>query len=589
MSPSDEEPPVNSMRPPTRVAQYLPGVYTLKHYDRSWLRHDLLAGVALTAFMIPVGMGYAQAAGLPPITGMYATIFPLLAYALLGPSRIMVLGPDSSLAAVIAAIVLPLAAGDEARAVPLAAMLSILTGVATAVAGLSRIGFVTELLSRPVQLGYLTGVALLIVVGQVPKLCGISVSADSVIEQAIAFARAVAAGKANLPSIALGGGAIVVIALGRRFAPRAPGSLVAVVLGIVAVQVLGLSTWGVKLVGQLPQGLPRLGLPDVTLREVGALVSGAVGIALVAVADTTVLSQSLAAKQGDEVDPDQELIALGAANVASGFFGGFAISASSSRTPVAIAAGAKTQLTGVFGAAAVLVLIVAGPGLLQSLPMPVLSGVVLVAAYGLVDFQGIRHLFSASRSEFALWLVGFLSVAFLGVLQGIFLTVLLSLGDFVRRAWRPHDAVLGRVSGLKGYHDISRHPSSRRIPGLVLYRFDAPLFFANARHFRARVRELCRMASSPVRWVVIAAEPITDIDTTAASVIADLHDDLKERGVTLVFAELKDPVKDRLRGHKLFDVIGADHFYPTLGTAVDGYVMATGVEWVDWEEESKRG
>jgi high affinity sulfate transporter 1 len=570
--------------PARRILSFLPGLLVLRSYDRKWLRHDLFAGLALTAFLVPVGMGYAQAAGLPPITGLYATVFPLLAYALFGPSRVMVLGPDSSLAAVIAAIVIPLAAGNVERTVFLAATLALVTGIVIAAAGLSRLGFVTELLSRPVQLGYLTGVALHIVVGQAPTLFGCSVSGDSLPEDVAGFVRALRAGEGNTYSVALGGLAIAVIALGRWLLPKAPGSLVAVVLGIVAVEVLGLADEGVQVLGKLPQGLPSLAVPDVSLGDVWRLVPGAIGIALVAIADTTVLSQSLAFKRREEVEPDQELVALGTANVASGLFGGFAISSSSSRTPVAIAAGAKSQLTGVVGALAIVLLISFAPELLQSLPKPVLAGVVLVAAFALVDLAAIRRLYATSRPEFALWLTGFVSVALIGVLEGIFLTVLLSLGDFVRRAWRPHDAVLGRVDQLKGYHDVTRFPDARRIPGLLLYRFDAPLFFANARHFRARVRELVAEAEPPVKWVAIVSEPITDIDSTAVAILKDLHEELKTRGVVLVVAELKDPVKDRLRAHELYDVIGDGQFFPTVGTAVDAYLAATGVAWKDWED-----
>ena len=566
------------------VERWVPGLRTLREYQRAWMASDLVAGLVLTALLVPVGMGYAQAAGLPPITGLYATIVPLVVYAAFGPSRVMVLGPDSSLAAVIAAVILPLGGDDPRTAVALAGALAVLTGLVILVAGIARLGFVTELLSRPVQLGYLCGIAVTILVGQLPRLCGFSIEGRGLLSEIRDFARGVADGQVNRAALAVGATGIVVVLLLRRFWPRVPGVMVAVLVGIAAVAAFDLDEQGVQVLGVLPEGLPAFALPAVDLADLGALLSGALGIALVAVADTTVLSQSLAAQRGETVDPNQELRALGAANLAAGLFQGFAISSSASRTPVAVAAGARSQLTPLVGAVAIAVLLVAAPGALQDLPLPMLAAIVITAAVGLIDIAGVRRLYRVRRSEFVLWLAAFAGVALLGVLVGIFVAILLSLADFVRRAWRPHDAVLGREDELKGYHDIDRHPSARLIPGLLLYRFDAPLFFANAGYFRRRVRDLVAEATHPVRWVVVAAEPITDIDTTAAGILQELLEELRERQVTLAFAELKGPVKDRLERYRLYDDIGPERFFPTIGTAVNGYVEATGTTWVDWEE-----
>ena len=567
-----------------RVERWVPGLRTLREYQRAWMARDLVAGLVLTALLVPVGMGYAQAAGLPPITGLYATIVPLVVYAAFGPSRVMVLGPDSSLAAVIAAVILPLGGDDPQTAVALAGALAVLTGLVILLAGIARLGFVTELLSRPVQLGYLCGIAVTILVGQLPKLCGFSIEGRGLLSEIRDFARGVADGQVNRAALAVGVTGIVVVVLLRRFWPAVPGVMVAVLVGIAAVATFDLDEQGVQVLGVLPEGLPAFALPAVDLADLGALFSGALGIALVAVADTTVLSQSLAAQRGETVDPNQELRALGAANLAAGLFQGFAISSSASRTPVAVAAGARSQLTPLVGAVAIAVLLVAAPGALQDLPLPMLAAIVITAAVGLIDVAGVRRLYRVRRSEFVLWLAAFGGVALLGVLVGIFVAILLSLADFVRRAWRPHDAVLGREDELKGYHDIDRHPSARLVPGLLLYRFDAPLFFANAGYFRRRVRDLVAEATHPVRWVVVAAEPITDIDTTAADVLNELLEELRERQVTLAFAELKGPVKDRLERYRLYDDIGPERFFPTIGTAVNGYVEATGTTWVDWEE-----
>lgn len=570
----------------TRVERWVPGLRTLREYQRSWLASDLVAGLVLTALLVPVGMGYAQAAGLPPITGLYATIVPLVVYAAMGPSRVMVLGPDSSLAAVIAAVILPLGGDDPETAVALAGALAVLTGLIILVAGMARLGFVTELLSRPVQLGYLYGIAVTILVGQLPRLCGFSIEGRGLLTEIRDVARGVADGQVNPAALAVGATGIVLILLLRRFWRTVPGVMVAVLVGIAAVTMFDLDEEGVQVLGMLPQGLPTPAFPAVELADLGALFSGALGIALVAVADTTVLSQSLAAQRDESVDPNQELRALGAANLAAGLFQGFAISSSASRTPVAVAAGARSQLTPLVGAVAIALLLVAAPGALRNLPLPMLAAIVITAAVGLIDAPGVRRLYRVRRSEFVLWLAAFLGVALLGVLLGIFVAILLSLADFVRRAWRPHDAVLGREDELKGYHDIDRHPSARLIPGLLLYRFDAPLFFANAGYFHRRVHQLVTDATHPVRWVVVAAEPITDVDTTAADALQQLLEELRQQDVTLAFAELKGPVKDRLGRYGLLDAIGPDRFFPTIGTAVDAYVEATGTTWVDWEERS---
>lgn len=566
------------------LARWPPGLRAVREYQRAWLPNDLVAGVVLTALLVPVGMGYAQAAGLPPITGLYATIVPLVAYTIFGPSRVMVLGPDSSLVAVIAAIVLPLAGRDPARAVALAGMLAILTGVVILVAGVARLGFVTELLSRPVQLGYLYGIAVTIVVGQLPKLFGFSIDGRGLLPEIRDFVQGLARGRANGAALAVGLTGIVVILGVRRLWPRVPGVILAVGIGIAAVVAFDLTGRGVEVIGVLPSGLPSPAIPDVRLDDLPLLLSGAMGIALVTVADTSVLSQSLAARRGEMVDANQELVALGAANLAAGAFQGFPISGSASRTPVAIAAGARTQLTPLVGAVTIAVLLVVAPGALRNLPQPILGAVVITAAMGLVDPAAVRFLYQVRRSEFVLWLAAFVGVALLGVLLGILAAIVLSLGDFIRRARRPHDAVLGREDELKGYHDLERHPNARLVPGLLLYRFDAPLFFANAGFFRRRIRGLLAATTPRVRWVVVAAEPITDVDTSAAAILGELLAELRRQGVTLAFAELKGPVKDRLRRYGLYDQVGDDRFFPTVGTAVDGYLRATGVEWVDWEE-----
>jgi len=585
------QPATTDAKPFMRVAQphglsrWIPALTTLRTYQRSWLPKDLTAGLVLTAILLPVGMGYAEAAGLPAIYGLYATIVPLLAYAIFGPSRILVLGPDSSLAAIIAATILPLAAGDPERLVALAGMLALLTGGLCILAGLLRFGFVTDLLSKPVRLGYMNGIALTVLVSQLPKLLGFSATGEGLVQEAISLVRGVAQGMMNWTAFAIGATSLAVILIFKRLWPKIPGVLIVVIGATIVVSIFDLATTaGVSVVGPLPQGLPSFKIPIVSLDDLAALAAGAVAIALVSFADTSVLSRTFALRGGYQVDQNQELVALGAANMFTGLFQGFSISSSASRTPVAESAGAKTQLTGVVGALCIALLLLFAPALLQNLPSAVLGAVVISACLSLVDVKGVARLYRLRLSEFVLSIVCFLGVALLGVIQGIFVAVALALLLFIWRAWRPYDAVLGRVDGLKGYHDITRYPEARRIPGLVLYRWDAPLFFANAEVFREHVLQAIAGAPTPTKWVVVAAEPVTDIDTTAAEALSALDDDLARVGIELCFAEMKDPAKDRLKRYGLFTKIGAHLFFPTVGQAVDGYLEVHGVEWTDWEE-----
>lgn len=573
------------MTPPDGWRRRLPGFAVATGYRREWLVHDITTGLVLTAILVPVGMSYAEASGLPAINGLYATIVPLIAYALLGPSRILVLGPDSSLAAIIAGTVVPLAAGDPARLVPLAGALALAAGAITLAAGVLRLGFLSDLISVPIRLGYLHGIALTVLVGQLPKLFGFDTDGLDLVAEARAFIDGLVAGSTVTASLALGLASIATILGLRRLAPGIPGVLVAVVGATLVTWALDLgAAAGVAVVGVLPQGLPSLAIPAVGVADLGALVTGGAAIALVSMADTSILARTFAARRGERVDQDQELVALGTANLAAGFTQGFAVSASSSRTPVAEAAGARTQLTGLVGALAIGVMLVAAPGLTAHLPSSSLAAIVIVACLGIVDVPAVIRMARLRPSEAALSVVCFLGVAVLGVVPGIIASVAVALAAFVWRAWRPYHAVLGRVDGVKGYHDVTRYPEARRVPGLVLFRWDAPLFFANAGMFRESVLEAVAASPEAARWVSVAAEPVTDIDLTAADMLGGLLDELDAAGVTMVWGELKDPVKDRLRQYGLFDRIGADHFFPTLGSLVDDYVEESGIDWVDWEE-----
>jgi high affinity sulfate transporter 1 len=567
----------------------VPGLDILRAYKRAWWPKDILAGLVLTAVLVPVGMGYAEAAGLPAITGLYATITPLLIYAVLGPSRILVLGPDSSLAAIIAATVVPLAAGDQSRAVELAGGLAIIAGSLGIAFGLLHLGLLTDLLSTPIRIGYLNGIALTVIVSQLPKLFGFSTDADGLVPEAIAFAQGVAGGDAHALTLGVGIAALAIMVVARLIDRAAVGIVLATVATTVVTAVAGLAVAGVDVVGAMPQGLPRLAIPAVGFGDLTAMLAGGFAIAVVSLADTSVLSRTFAARTGDRVDQNQELVALGAANVGGAFTSGFPVSASTSRTPVAEAAGGKTQMTGVVAAVAIIALLLVAPGITSNLPQATLGAVVIVAATSLVDLAGTLRLIRLRPTEAGLSIISFAGVAFVGVIAGIFAAVAIALAAFFWRAWRPHSAILGRVEEMKGYHDITRYPDARRLDGLVLFRWDAPLFFANAEAFRQAVERAVDTAPTAIRWVVVAAEPITDIDTTAADILDELLGDLRRSGIELRFAEMKDPVKDWLSRYGLLQKFGDDSFYPTVGTAVDAYVAASGIDWIDWEERGDEG
>ena len=538
-----------------------------------------MAGLVLTTMLVPVGIAYALASGVPGIRGLYATIVPLLAYAVFGPSRILVLGPDSSLAPVILAVVLPLSGGDAIRAVVIASMMAVTSGVVCVLIGVLRLGFITELLSKPIRYGYMNGIGLTVLISQLPKLLGFSIDDAGPLRDLLRIAEGVLGGKVNWTSFAVGAGTLAAILLLKPY-KRIPGLLLAVIAATIVVGILSLeATAGVKVLGPLPQGLPSFQLPMISFAHLDDVIIGGCAVAMVAFADTSVLSRTYAAKTRTSVDPNQEMIGLGAANLAAGLFRGFPISSSSSRTPVAEAAGAKTQFTGVVGAIAVALLLMFAPNLLKDLPSSALAAVVIAAAIGLFEFADLRRIFRIQQWEFWLSIVCFVGVAVFGVIHGIGIAIAIAVIEFLWDGWRPHFAVLGRVDGVRGYHDIKRYPVARRIPGLVLFRWDAPLFFANAELFHQRVLHTIAESPTPMRRIIVTAEPVTSIDVTSADMLAELEHTLTESGVELRFAEVKDPVKDKLKRFELFDRFGAADFYPTIGSAVDAYLEEHAVDW----------
>ena len=570
---------LTAARPRRRLVRALPGLGHLHPYPRTWLRYDVVAGVVLATLLVPQGMAYAELAGLPPITGLYTTAVALLAYALIGPSRVLVLGPDSSLGPVIAATIAPLAvAGSPEQAVVYASVLALMVGALTMAAGLLRLGFVADLLSRPTQLGYMNGLALTILVSQLPKLCGFSVDADGLIPEASAFVRGVADGDVVGVAAVVGVAGLALILLCQRYVRSVPGVLMAVVLSILAVQVFDLTSHGVSVVGAMPQGFPPLTVPTISAHDLSLLIAGAVGIAVVSLTDTISTASVFAARAGEEVDGNREMIGVGAASFAAGLFQGFPVSTSGSRTAVAVQNGARSPLASLVGVAGVVAMLLWVPGLLRNLPQPALAAVVIAASLSLADLPGLARLRRMRTSEFVLAIAAFLAVAVLGVLPGIGVAVALSILNVFRRAWWPHQAVLGRAEGLYGFHDVAFHEEKEHLAGLALYRFDAPLLFVNARSFREEVRRLVAV-SPPPRWLVLAAEPITDVDTTAGDMLAELDRELADAGTRLMFAELKDAVRQKIERYELANTLDPGRYHATVRAAVEAYQAETGERW----------
>jgi MFS superfamily sulfate permease-like transporter len=422
------------------------------------------------------------------------------------------------------------------------------------------------------------------VLSQTSKLAGFSVSGDTPVEQTWDVVAGVADGLVNVRALLIGAAALISILVLNRVASSIPAVLIVVVGATVTVRLFGLADEGVAIVGELPSGFPSPVWPSIELATVPSLLLASVGLAWVTLSDTTALSRGFAARTGERIDPNREIVALGISNVAAGAFSGFPVSASTSRTTIAHASGGNTQLVGVVSAVLVLALLVAGGGLVEFLPSTALAAIVIAAAIKLFDAQQVSWLYSVRRSEFALCIAATVGVVLLGVLNGLAIAIGLSLANFIRRVWRPYDAVLGRIDQRKGYHDLGRHPDARQVPGLVLFRFDAPLFFANSDHFERRVRAVIAGSPHRVRRLVVAAEPITDIDTSAAAMLTTLVDDLQRNDIELAFAELKGPVKDRLIQYGLYDQIGSSRFYPTIGAAVKSYIRSYQVEWANWDD-----
>jgi high affinity sulfate transporter 1 len=550
---------------PSGLARHVPGLALISHFQRSWIRPDVVAGLILAAILVPQGMAYAELAGLPAVTGLYTTVACLVGYAIMGPSRILVLGPDSAVSPLILAATLPLigASGDPATAIALAGMLALLVGAIEIGLGVAKLGFVADLLSKEVQVGYMNGLGITIIVSQLPKLCGFSTDAEGFFAQISAFLSHL--DETNPITLALGLSTLLVLLVLPHVSKKLPAILVAIVGATVVSAAFDLSAHGVKTVGSLPQGLPTPALPWTQLSDLGPLLIAAVGIVIVSLTDTIATSTSFAARRGDEVSPDQEMIGVGTANIAAGLFQGFAVSSSASRTAVAEQSKAKSQLTGLVGAAVVVLLLVFFNSLLADLPQTVLAAVIMAAAYALIDMPILRRYWSIRRSALVLSVLASVSVILLGVINGIVVAIGLSILLFFRRNWWPHGEVLGQTpSGI--WHSVRDREEARQEPGIVVFRWEAPLFFANVGIFRGQVRTLARGAD--VGWIVLQCEAVTDIDVTAADMLEQLSAELRAQGVRLKFVEMRARLREQMRKYPFFLELEGEHLHNSIDAAV---------------------
>jgi len=555
------------MSTPRLPARLLPGLALLRGYQRSWLRGDVLAGLTVAAYLVPQVMAYADLAGLPPVTGLWAMLAPLALYVLLGSSRHLSVGPESTTALMTAAAVAPLAAGDPARYAALAGALAVLVGLLCLVAFAARLGFVADLLSKPILVGYLAGVAVTMIVGQAGKLTGVPVTGGSIPAELASFVR-------HLPQTHLGtalfaAAILALLFLGQWRFPRVPIPLLAVLLATVAVVAFDLQEHGIKVVGAVPRGLPTPALPD--LGDLRHLVLPAIGLLVVGYTDMVLTARAFADRGDGPIDANQELLALGAANLGAGVLRGFPISSSGSRTALGLAAGGRTQVHSLVTLACVAaVLVFAGP-LLARFPTAALGALVVYAATRLVDVAGFRRLAAFRRSELLLALTALAGVLVFDILYGVLMAVGLSVAEMLHRVARPHDAVLGFVPGLAGMHDVDDYPSASTEPGLLVYRYDSPLFFANAEDFRRRALAVVDEQGAPVAWFVLNVEANVEVDSTGLGAMEDLRAELTDRGIVFALARVKQDLLVALTAYGLTAAVGPDRFFPTLPTAVAAY------------------
>ena len=540
-----------------------------RSYRRQWLGRDLLAGVAVAAYMVPQVMGYAAIAGLPPIAGLWASLLPLVVYALIGSSPQLSLGPESTTALLTATTLAAMSNGDPDQLASVAGALAIATGLVCVVGRLLRAGYLSALLSRPILVGYLLGVAVLMVISQLGHLTGLSVPSGSVLTQVGYVLTHLS--EINVATVIMAAAILVVLFVGTKLLPRMPWTLIAMLLA-AAVVVLGhLERYGLELVGSIPAGWPRLTLPEVSWAEAASLLPAALGLSVVAYSDTVLTGRGFGTKTGDQINPNRELVALGVANVAAGLSQGLPVSSSASRTAIAYSLYARTQLYSLVVAVMIALTMAFGRPILAAFPWAGLGAVIVYAATRVVDISELRRMARFRRSELGLALATAAAVVVLGVLWGIAAAIALSLADLLRRIARPHDALLGYLPGQAGMHNVRERLDGRQVPGLVIYRYDSPLFFANAMDLVERALRAVDQADPPARWFVLDAEANINLDLTAADALEELRARLADRGIVFATTHLRTELRTTLARTGWVERVGADHLFATLPTAVAAY------------------
>jgi high affinity sulfate transporter 1 len=570
----DQRSPFRPARQESLLTRTIPIAAALPRYRGPSARRDALAGVTVAALAIPAAMAYAEVAGLSPVNGLYALLLPALAYAFLGSSRQLSIGPEGSIATLVAAAILPLAVAGSEDAAELAAMLAVLVAICFAAAWVLRLGWIADYFSRPVLVGYIHGVVVVLVVGQLGKLLGLSIEARDPLPQL--WEAITELGSVSGATVAVGAVSLAALFALRLLMPRLPAALLVVVAAIGLSWALDFAAHDIAVIGPIPAGLPSFELPSPAFGDIVRLVPAALGIFLVSFGDEILTARSFAGKHNQSVRGSQELLAMGAASAAAGFTQGFSVGASGSRTAVNDDMGARSQIAGIFAASAVAVILLLLTEPVQYLPKVVLGAVIVFAAVGLVDRQAWRALAAIDPVEVAIAAVTTACVVIFGVLEALVVAVGLSMVDTVRRSARPHDAVLGWVERLGRYADVSLHPSARVTPGVLVYRLDDRLFFANARYFKGRVREAVRAAPTPVRWLVLDAEAITHTDATGLAALADVVRDLRRSEITLVIARLRTHMEGQLDSAGVLELIGRERLYPTVRAAVGAYATRGG-------------
>ncbi|WP_404369834.1 SulP family inorganic anion transporter [Corallococcus coralloides] len=557
------------------LGRFLPGIEQARTYERRWLRADVLAALTVGAMLIPQGLAYAQIVGVRPAAGLYAGVFAMLAYALFGPSRHLLLGPEAGAAILTATALGPVVAGGgPERLASLAALLALMVGGVSLLGGLFRAGALADFLSRPILIGYINGAALIIIGSQLARMFGLERGSNQFAGQLQEVAANV--GRTHVPTLLLGLGIVAALVAMRRFLPRWPAPLVMVALTTAATWAFQLEHGGVKVVGPIAAAAPAFGLPSLRFEDVRALLPAAFSLALVSYASSVLTGRIYADRFGYRLDTQQEFFGHAAANLLTGLTQGFPVSGSDSRTAVSASMKGRTQLVGVGAAGVVLVFSLFLTPLLAKLPLVTLGAIVIVAAVYLLEVKPLLRLWRVRPVEAVLAVVTMLGVLFLGILQGILIAVALSLVDLIRRAAHPHDAVLGEREGMPGWHDVEGHADAETIPGLVVYRFDAPLFFANARFLREQVRRLVADSRHPVRWFVLDASSVFDLDITAAESLEKVRHELTDEGIVFAVAQARAPMRRMLKRSGLTGRIGEELLFPTVGAAVRAYFESRG-------------